>query len=220
MTLPVYRTKLINHDSGAAYLVTVTAPTDMAASFYEYSTNYNKAAHLITLSILDTDKPSIAELDTYFFSLAFLYRHSLELILKAIAFQYLCSTSDQAEFIKDTFHNLDEILKYIERFFSSPRPRTEMDWLRSYLGDISRLDKESDSFRYPFHIISEKDQWSGGRRYSVARIFEKQTHIDLIKFANKFEAAYEILDKWYLQDGENAVEWRDLAPVFIEEGGY
>ena len=29
------------------------------------------------------------------------------------------------------------------------------------------------------------------------KILDEQTNIDLVKFANKFEAAYEIIRKWY-----------------------
>lgn len=49
---------------------------------------------------------------------------------------------------------------------------------------------------------------------------ENQIHIDLIKFANKFEVAYEIIKKWYLKEQDDAVEWKELEPVFIETGGY
>lgn len=213
-------TELMHHASDTGYHVTITPPTNVASSFYEYAANYNKAAQIITLHLLSPGQTCIAELDTYIFSLAFLYRHSIELILKAIAFQRLRTATDQAQFIKHISHSLDEILKYIEQSSPSPRPSPEMEWLRSYLGDITKLDNESDSFRYPFHIISEKDKQNRGQIYSIVEIFDKQTHIDLTKFTDKFKVAYKILDKWYLNDSENAVELCGLAPKFIEQSGY
>ncbi len=42
----------------------------------------------------------------------------------------------------------------------------------------------------------------------------------MVKFANKFEASYEILDKWYRKSLDGATEWREFAPIFIEEGGF
>ena len=57
-----------------------------------------KAAHVITEYILERQR--IGELDCYFFPVAYLYRHSLELKLKAIAFKYI---EDSGEiFIKET----------------------------------------------------------------------------------------------------------------------
>ena len=39
-------------------------------------------------------------------------------------------------------------------------------------------------------------------------------------FANKFEAGYEIIKKWYKKETSNALEWKELKPIFIETGGY
>lgn len=66
----------------------------------------------------------------------------------------------------------------------------------------------------------ESGDWECEGRFIIKKIFDEQTHIDLIKFANKFEAAYEIIRKWYKNDSADAVEWRDALPVFIETGGY
>ena len=96
----------------------------------------------------------------------------------------------------------------------------EVEWLKKYFDDLSKMDRESDSFRYPFHIVWELDEWELEGKFVIKRIFNEQTHIDLIKFANKFEAAYEIIKKWYYKETDNAVEWRGLEPIFIETGGY
>lgn len=44
---------------------------------------------------------------------------------------------------------------------------------------------------------------------TIKPVFNDQIHIDLIKFANKFEAAYEIIKKWYLKEKDNAYEERN-----------
>lgn len=207
-------------DKHSNYIVRVISPTDIATSFFEYSQSFYLAAHSVGSYLLETNLTDISKLDTYFFSLAFLYRHSIELILKAIAFQHILTETDRITFVKDTFHNLEEILKLIEALSQSPRPSDEMLWLRSYFADISKIDKESDSFRYPFHITWESNDWYDAGQFSIKRIFEKQTHIDLVKFANKFEAAYQILEYWYCNKADIANDWTDLQPIFIEEGGY
>ena len=205
-------------DRNSNYLIKIETPKDLSVAFREYSENFYKAANSIASFLLETNESSIAQLDTYFFSLAFLYRHSLELLLKSLAFREIIDKKDRVAFAKDTFHDLEKILENLLQQGDLVRPIQEIEWLKAYFKDISKMDKESDSFRYPFHIRRDKDQLFGPE-YRIERIFEEQTHIDLVKFANKFEAAYEILSLWYSQKTEMAIEWKDLSPVFIETGG-
>lgn len=207
-------------DTSSKYIITIVPPTDLSQSFYEYSKSFYSAAHSIASFLLETDKPNIAQLDSYFFALAFLYRHSIELILKALAFRNLPSKNDKATFAKDTFHDLAKILDELLKIESSPRSNDEISWLKNYFMDASKMDKESDSFRYPFHIRRTPADLFSGPKFSVERIFEEQTHIDLVLFANKFEAAFEILDLWYTNNSKAAEEWKELKPIFIETGGY
>ena len=69
---------------------------------------FYKAAHIIASYLLETNNTNIAQLDTYFFSLAFLYRHSIELILKALAFRNISANEKRAAFAKDTYHDFWE----------------------------------------------------------------------------------------------------------------
>ncbi len=206
-------------DLNSDYRIKVIKPVDLMSSFYEYSYNFYKAAHIIASYLLETDNTTIAQLDTYFFSLAFLYRHSIELILKALAFRNIPENDKRATFAKDTFHDLKKILDELLKLDPNSRNQQEIDWLKNYFADISKIDKESDSFRYPFHIHRTPADLFCRTRYSLERIFEEQTHIDLCKFVNKFEATYEILTLWYLNDEESAKEWKEWEPVFIETGG-
>lgn len=195
--------KIDTFDKHSDYIVKVLAPTDLSKTLFEYA-----------------EHPDIGKLDTYFFSIAFLYRHCMELGLKAIGFQFIDDKEERKNFIKDTRHNLSMILSAIVEKASSKRPDEEMEWLKNYFDDLSQKDKDSDSFRYPFHIVWEQGDWEYEGRFVIKKIFNEQTHIDLIKFANKFEAAYEIVRNWYNNDGANAIEWKEVSPVFIENGGY
>ena len=80
--------------------------------FFEYASNFLEAANVVAYEMLDSG--DIATLDVDFFNLAFFYRHSLELILKAIGFQHIKGKEEREKFLNDTFHNLSKILKYIE----------------------------------------------------------------------------------------------------------
>lgn len=134
---------------------------------------------------------------TPIFSLVYLYRHSLELILKVIAFKFI--TNEKA-FIKDTFHNLGEILKVIKPHIENEisNDSDAFEWIKEYFDDIGIIDKESDAFRYPFKIVTEKDEWGiETKSYGIRDVFEEQTPVDLVKFANKMEIVYDILDSYY-----------------------
>lgn len=202
----------------SSYLVKVKTSINLETSFSEYANNFYRAAHEIAFSILKADNSDFSKLDTYFFSLAFLYRHSLELLLKAIAFQHIKDKAERVDFVKDTFHDLAQILERILQLNDTARPKNEIGWLTTYFRDFSKYDKESDSFRYPFHIKRYKKK-SGDTKYSIERIFNEQTHIDLLKFAKKFESAYEILSLWFNGEEQSAIKWILLKPVFIETGG-
>lgn len=212
--------KIDAFDKRSKYIVKILAPTDLSETLFDYAECFFEAAHKITEFILYADHPDIGKLDTYFFSIAFLYRHCMELGLKAIGFQYIHDKDERKNFVKDTRHNLSVILSAVMEKAALLRPEEEMKWIRKYFADLSQKDRESDSFRYPFHIVWEHDDWGLSGRFVIKKIFDEQTHIDLVRFANKFEAAYEIIKKWYNKDTEGAVEWKEVAPVFIETGGY
>ncbi|RRN68029.1 hypothetical protein EI200_20975 [Peribacillus simplex] len=162
---------------------------------------------------------SIRKLDTIFFPVTFLYRHSLELILKAIAFKYIKDENSRKAFLKDTFHNLSKILDEIEPFLTNfiSKDINCYQWLKKLLESMNDIDKESDSFRYPFSIISDKNNKPV---YRAKWIFEKQTHINIINLVNKMETAFEILNTYYLESYTKVDEYKNYNTVFLEEGGH
>lgn len=220
MISPESGKKIDLFDKHSKYITKVAASINLPEALFKYAEYFFEAAHKITEFVLYAEHPDIGKLDTYFFSIAFLYRHCLELGLKSIGFQAIQDKNNRQRFVKDTRHNLSLILSVVEEKASSTRPEEEMEWLRKYFADLSQMDRESDSFRYPFHIVWEPEDWEREGRFGIKKIFDEQTHIDLVKFANKFEAAYEIIRKWYKNELEKAVEWKAVAPVFIETGGY
>ena len=221
-TISPEKGKKINaFDRHSKYIVKVLAPKDdLSKSLFDYAESFFEAAHKITEFILCAEHPNIGKLDTYFFSIAFLYRHCIELGLKAIGFQYIQGKEERKRFVKNTRHNPAEILTAVMEKCSRLRPEEELQWMQKYFADLSKKDRESDSFRYPFHIVWESDDHGNDGKFVIKKVFDEQTHIDLVKFVSKFEAAYEIIKKWYNKDEESATEWKEVAPVFIETGGY
>lgn len=189
--------------------------------FYNYAINFKKTARLLTEHLLEEN--DISKLDIYFFSLAYLYRQSLELVLKAIGFKYILLLEDRKIFLKDTFHNLSKILDYIIPYiqeFIDKDPNGHR-WIKSYFKDIDKIDKESDAFRYPFKISVDKIDFGFGtkKKFSIEPLFEKQTHINLVAFANKVEISFEILDGIYHEQYGKFDHYNGYEPIFIEEGG-
>lgn len=203
------------------YAVKFDIAEDIPASLYHFSKSYYQSAHLIATRMIE--KMQIDELDRYIFPLFFLYRHSLELLLKSIGFIFITDKTQRQIFLRDTFHNLKNIYEYILNHTTYSRSNGEHIWLIGYLNNISQTDKASDSFRYPFHIILKSDM-QGMEAYEIKRVFQKQMHLDLISEANKFEAAYEILNTWYLDITEPATthkasEYIECNNSFLDEGG-
>ena len=154
-------------DKNSKYIVKVLASTNLQKALFEYSEYFFKAAHKIAEYIFSSERPNIGKLDTYFFPLAFLYRHCIELGLKAIGFQYILGKSARENFVKSTRHNLSEILSIIEAQACCARPKKEMDWIKIYFADLSQMDRESDSFRYPFHIVREFSIWEPDNKFVI-----------------------------------------------------
>lgn len=189
--------------------------------FYKYAISFKKSAQLLTKHLLKNN--DISKLDTYFFSLAYLYRQSIELILKAIGFKYILLLKDRKIFLKDTFHNLSKILDYIIPYnqeFIVKDPKGYR-WIKSYFKDIDKIDRESDAFRYPFNITVDKTEWGfeNKKKFSIKSLFKKQTHINLVEFATKMEISFEILDGIYHEQYGKIDYYSGYEPMFIEEGG-
>ena len=205
---------------GEKYAVKFDIASDPIDSLYQFSKAYHKAADIIVKRMLSSHQ--IDELDEYFFPVFFLYRHSIELMLKSIGFIIIPIKTDRISFLRDTFHNLSEIYKYISEKNRITRPLEEHQWLTDYFNNISSFDKASDSFRYPFHI--DVNYIWGHPEYSINRVFQSQTHIDLICEVNKMGAAFEILEMWFLDFKEPtnehvAQEYIACNTSFLDEGG-
>ena len=74
---------IIPSKKGSKYSVSFDTANDISVSFYRFSKAYFFAANIIVHRMLE--KQYIDELDSYFFPVFFLYRHSIELLLKSIA---------------------------------------------------------------------------------------------------------------------------------------
>jgi hypothetical protein len=190
--------------------------------YFDYAFDFKKAANILTTHVLN--HPRIDRLDTYFFPIAFLYRHSLELVLKAIAFKNITCLEQGRQFVKDTFHNLSIILTTIEPFVSDimEKNRGEFLWLKDLFNDMDTIDRDSDSFRYPFSLSLKRDENPFGEStkvFAIRPFFEEQVHINLIAFSSKMEVAFSILNTYYKNNHIDRGRYKKYHPNFLEMGG-
>lgn len=172
--------------------------------FYKYSLNFQNAADKV-IHYLIQDSDRISELDLWYFAIIYLYRQSLELILKACIFQIVTDLESRKSIISSIRHDLSQAFdKLLE--LKSFAMNENAEWLKAFLSDIARIDKDSDMFRFPF---SNK----------MKVLFNEQTHIDLCATKINMNRAFETIKSIFIS-GEFPVNvFNDFEPKLIIEGG-
>lgn len=193
----------INKDSKNIIFVHNTGKLDI--DFYEYAKNFYEAAERVIHKMVE--EQDIYKLDLWFYSMVYLYRHSLELMLKACIFQEKTETSDRKEIVGKIRHDLEQAFdKLIEIKGLSIDDNENAKWLKSFLKDISDKDRDSDMFRYPF-----------GNDLKLS--FDKQTHISLVDIHYNLNKAYYIIKEIYDTGSLSNQVYKCSEPKLIIEGG-
>lgn len=182
----------------------------LEAEFYLYSQNFHYAAeyimdYLLTVASVNRD---IGKLDTWFFAVVYLYRQSIELILKAHLTRVLDNRQTIINSIKTVSHNLADAYDVIKdrlSYLPFSSEYTYLVWLENFLEDISEIDKESDMFRYPFNQTAKV-------------FFDSQKPLDLVAMRENLNAAYSILNDLFTETFP-ASEYTRREPSFLIKGG-
>lgn len=158
---------------------------DLVLDFKHYAEQFYAGAENLMEYLLDeaSSKGDIAKLDLWYFAIVYLYRQSLELLLKSTLFQYIVNIEDRKKAVGSIRHDLAQGLESLLNSILEADKSQGHDaiiWLTSFFADISRVDRESDMFRYPF-----------GNNMKV--LFEKQTHISLVATQVNMETAFSIM---------------------------
>ena len=201
--------------------ISIISDKSLEEEFYSYANGFKEAANILAKDALYSSE--IAKLDINFYSIAFLYRHSIELILKAIGFQYIKEHDERKLFLKQTCHSLYEILTYISEYIKKyiELDKEAYNWVINIFKDMNDLDKESDSFRYPFRIRRNKDDIFSleKKEYYIEEFFDKRKDINLLNLINKMEIIFDILNSYYLEDDSINKLYKKYDAIFLEEGG-
>jgi hypothetical protein len=84
---------------------------------------------------------------------------------------------------------------------------------------MNDIDRDSDSFRYPFSLKRDENTFGEGTKvFSIRLFFEEQIHINLVAFTSKMEVAYSILNAYY-NNKTTDDRYKKYRPIFLEEGG-
>lgn len=191
--------------------ITIQNSGMLEIDFHRYANNFYEAALVIINKLIgsDSEKTNIAQLDLWYFALIYLYRQSIELMLKANIFDLVKGEQDRKDIIGLVRHDVGAAFdKIIEISGIDISSNDNSKWLQQFLNDISRIDRESDMFRYPF-----------GSNLRV--LFENQTHISLVATFYNFGRAFDILRQFYDTKQITTEKYEEeYDPKLIVEGGH
>ncbi|WP_338546576.1 hypothetical protein V1225_12005 [Emergencia sp. JLR.KK010] len=192
------------------HIITVTNSGILEVDFYKYAQSFYEAAETVIhyLGEEAAENHDIAKLDLWYFATVYLYRQSLELLLKASIFQTVMDVGDRKDIVAEIRHDLKQSFeKLIEIKGLAIDENENAKWVMDYLSDISRIDKESDMFRYPF-----------GSNFKA--LFDKQTHISLVATHDNMNKAYTVIKETYDTGAFPTQDYESYSPQLIIEGGH
>lgn len=198
---------LYHADKNSKCVAAIENSGKLDMDFYKYASNFYEAAECVIRYLEEeaSQNHDIAKLDLWYFAMIYLYRQSLELILKANIFQIVTDVNDRQKVVQEIFHNLK---KGFEKLIEIRNLKTfnGVEWLMNYLDDISKIDEGSDAFRYPFN-----------QKHKA--VFERQTHISLIETHKNMTKAYKLLESLFMTGTFIKEDGKPSLPKLIIEGG-
>lgn len=194
-------------DREANDLIVIRNTGNLSEDFYKYACDFQEAADLSMSYLANEASPGgmIGYLDTWFFAITYLYRQSLELMVKALMFK-VCSNDDMKMVIGEVRHDLQMCFQKVNECVQLED--SSWEWLRKFMEDITKTDKESDMFRYPFSV-------------KMKSFFEEQQGANIHVIKQNMNIAFEILKDIF--EGNNIEEksYSVYEPkLLIDAGGY
>ncbi|MBU3191896.1 hypothetical protein K9O30_20775 [Clostridium bowmanii] len=180
---------------------------NLSKEFYKYSINFNLAGNTVIDYLIPLRNNAVK--DSWFFPMVYLYRQSLELILKALVFKYIINKQEGIKYLREVGHNLSSSFDVVYRniqFNSTNTGEKELLWLKEYLNDITYMDRESDVFRYPFS--------NNGISF-----LKEQKNINLVYLKTNMITAYQIIKDIYEEVDTTTKQYSAYKPIFLINGG-
>jgi len=147
-------------------------------------------------ALIERSVENSSKLDVYIYSAVFLYRHSVELLLKDLIWtsNYLLGRGKTVP----KHHSLTELWKSLKSNSRSllksdfPMDKKEVRCVETILGNFEKYDPGSDSFRYPFDK-KMKRMHSGIHHINVKNLYEQfnQLHENFESLSYMIEYLYD-----------------------------
>ncbi|WP_322448474.1 hypothetical protein [Robertmurraya mangrovi] len=186
-------------------MITVKHTGDIPTEFYLLSLSFMEAANKLISHVLHARENR--KKDFWFFSIVYLYRQGLELMIKSIAFKYIKLDASRKNFISRVRHNLKDSFFEVNALVkedSYQLTEEQFLWLSAFLSNISYIDEQSDMFRYPFNQKMEI-------------FFSSQTHVNLRALGTNMINAFNILES--LRNKQDIHCDLTCDPSLLIEGG-
>lgn len=193
----------INQIGNNPSIIEVGNSEDLQEEFKNYADNFSKAADLSIKHMISSSDNTI--LDTWYYPLVYLYRQSLELILKACILKKITNKEDDSNNIKNTIQDLGLCIDKIYSLYQlSPSDSENAKWLDEFIKDIAKVDSETDLFKYPFDTakISASD---------------KPKNISLRALYTNMNRAYKELSNIYESGSLSGISFPKEEPKLIVE---
>lgn len=152
--------------------------------FFGYYSGYKDAADVLVDKVLS--EGDSFSLDRLIYPIVFLYRQSLELLLKHIFIEYAdMSRDDTIRTIKSVSHNLisiwNKVKPLLEKVLRDDPAKDKISWLNSVIIEFDEHDRNSFNFRYP--ITRNGD-----------RIHSEHQYIDYPNLKDEMNNVYDFLE--------------------------
>ena len=163
--------------------VVITWKRKYDEDLYQMSKDFFSCAYRVTEDIVQ-EVHNIVKYDMWFLPCVYMFRQSIELILKALVARRIDKRHEFEVALSDDKHDLAKLFnRYIDSIDGLYITEAEKIWIQKYLDDIELVDSSSTLFRYPF-----KDEFIS--RYN-------NDFLDICEMGNSLLNAYAILSKEY-----------------------
>ncbi|MCY9456810.1 hypothetical protein [Bacillus inaquosorum] len=162
-----------------------------------YSSNFKESADKLILSHEGSKNHSI---DNAIIPIIYLYRHSMELCLKAILYKSYINRKLDREKIQSKLnsHNLeklwDKLTNELNEYYSftkDSRSKQQLRIIKDLILELNNFDPGSINFRYPFDKKLEENIYGDGK---------ENFGIDYLNMKNEFDNAYTKLHYWIYEN--------------------
>jgi hypothetical protein len=136
-----------NHDDFSKVVTGISLEeSDYKTAYGKWAFHYYKAAVKAANNVLDNLKDNLL-VDSNTLPVIYLFRHSLELLLKSILIKYK-NKNDCIVIFETHKHDLKTLFEEVNKI--TPMSKNDFDWISHYFDNINLFDSKSDLFRYPF----------------------------------------------------------------------